>query len=220
MDVKLQIAALYIKNGRLPEALRLARELEQNSPKSPTPLVLKGVVLLAQNNPQGALDAFNAALKLKAGLLDAHRGLGQAYQQLGKTDQAVENYRQALALNDKDVASLNNLAWILGEIRKKPDEALPLASKAEQIAPNSAEVLDTLAWIQYRRGDYADAEKSLARAVERATENGTIRYHLGMTYARLGRKADAVSALRRAAQLDPKLAQSEKIDDLIKQLGG
>jgi cytochrome c-type biogenesis protein CcmH/NrfG len=41
-----------------------------------------------------------------------------------------------------------------------------------------------------------------------------------MTYARLGRKADAVSALRRAAQLDPKLAQSEKIEDLIKQLGG
>ncbi len=41
-----------------------------------------------------------------------------------------------------------------------------------------------------------------------------------MTYARLGRKADAVSALRRAAQLDPKLAQSEKIDELIKQLGG
>ena len=31
---------------------------------------------------------------------------------------------------------------------------------------------------------------------------------------------DAVSALRRAAQLDPKLAQIEKIDDLIKQLGG
>jgi hypothetical protein len=29
-----------------------------------------------------------------------------------------------------------------------------------------------------------------------------------------------VSALRRAAQLDPKLAQSEKIEDVIKQLGG
>jgi Flp pilus assembly protein TadD len=41
-----------------------------------------------------------------------------------------------------------------------------------------------------------------------------------MAYARLGRKAEAVSALRRAAQLDPKLGQTEKIDDLIKQLGG
>jgi len=177
-------------------------------------------VLLAQNNLQGAIDAFNAALKLKSDLPDAHRGLGQAYQQSGQVDQAVESYRRVLALNDKDVVSLNNLAWILAELRKKPDEALPLATKAEQLAPTSAEVLDTLGWIQYRRNAYAEAEKSLARAVEKAPNNGTVRYHLGLTYARLGRNADAVSALRRAAQLDPKLAQSEKIDELIKQLGG
>ncbi len=182
--------------------------------------MLRGVILIAQNNAQGAVDAFNAALKLKSDLLEAHRGLGQAYQQLGQIDRAVESYRRALALNDKDVVSLNNLAWILAELRKKPDEALPLATKAEQFAPGSPEVLDTLGWIQYRRGAYADAEKPLSRAVERAPNSGAIRYHLGMTYARLGRKVDAVSMLRRAAQLDPKLAESEKIDDLIKQLGG
>ncbi len=49
------------------------------------------------------------------------------------------------------MASLNNLAWILADLRKKPDEALPLATKAEQLAPSSPEVLDTLGWIQYRR---------------------------------------------------------------------
>jgi tetratricopeptide (TPR) repeat protein len=177
-------------------------------------------VLLAQRNPQGAVEAFNASIKIKPDLLDAHRGLGQAYQEMGQVDKAVESYRRALAINEKDVASLNNLAWVLAELRKKPDEALPLATKAEQLAPGSPEVLDTLGWIQYRRGAYDDAAKSLSRALERAAGNGTIQYHLGMTYARLGRKADAVSALRRAAQLDPKLAQTEKIEDIIKQLGG
>ncbi len=81
-------------------------------------------------------------------------------------------------------------------------------------------MLDTLGWIQFRRGSFAEVEKSLARAVEKAPNNGTLRYYLGMAYARLGRKVDAVSALRRAAQLDPKLAQSEKIDELIRELGG
>ncbi len=219
-DVKFQVATLYVKSGRLPEALRLARELEQADPKSPAPPLLKGVVMLAQNNPQAAVEAFSAALKLKADLIDAHRGLGQAYQQLVLTDRAMESYRRALAISDKDVASLNNLAWILAEQRNKPDEALPLAIKAEQLAPASPEVLDTLGWIQYRRGAYAEAEKSLTRAAEKSPNNATMRFHLGMTYARLGRKADAVSSLRRAAQLDPKLAQVEKIDDLIKQLGG
>ena len=41
-----------------------------------------------------------------------------------------------------------------------------------------------------------------------------------MTYAKLGKRTDAVSSLRRAAQIDPKLAQAEKIADLIKELGG
>src|SRR5438876_318409 len=220
LDVKLQLGSLYAKTGRLPDALRVARELEQLAPRSPAPPLLKGLVLLSQNNGPGAIEAFNTVLKIKPDTLDAHRGLGQAYQQLGQNDQAVESYRRALALNDKDVASLNNLAWILAEVRKKPDEALPLANKAEQLAPGSPEVLDTLGWIQYRRGAYAEAEKSLSLAADKAPNNATMRYHLGMTYARLGRKADAVSALRRAAQLDPKLGQSEKIDEMIRQLGG
>lgn len=93
-DVKLQVGVLYARAGRLTDALRLARELEQSAPKSPMPTVLKGVVLLAQHNPQGAVEAFNAALKLKPDQIDALRGLGQAYHELGQIDRAVENYRR------------------------------------------------------------------------------------------------------------------------------
>ena len=219
-DVKFQLGLLYSQQGRLPDALRLARELEKSEPKSFAPPLLTGTVLIAQQKPQEAIEAFNSALKLKGDLGEAHRGLGQSYQALNQPDRAAESYQRALALNGKDVASLNNLAWLLSEVRKKPDEALPLATKAEQLAPTSAEVLDTLGWVYYRRGAFPDAEKALLRAVERAPNNGTIRYHLGMTYARLGKKQDAVSALRRAAQLDPKLSDSERIDSVIKELGG
>jgi cytochrome c-type biogenesis protein CcmH/NrfG len=63
-DVKLRMGVLYARTDRLPEALRLARELEKSDPKSPTPPVLRGTVLLAQHNPQGAIEAFNAALSI------------------------------------------------------------------------------------------------------------------------------------------------------------
>lgn len=219
-DLKLQLGAAYMQMGRLGDSLRLAREVRKAEPNSPAPPLLAGLVLVAQRKPQDAIEAFGQALKLKSDLAPAYAGLGQAYQQLDQNDKAVEAYQRAVTLNAKDAISLNNLAWILLEVRKKPDEALPLATKAQQLAPDSPEVLDTLGWVQYRRGAFAEAEKMLLKAVERSPNTGAIQFHLGMTYARLGRRNDAVSTLRRAAQLDAKLAESERIETLVRELGG
>ena len=219
-DVKLELGALYLQQGRLADALRLADELDKALPKRAESQVLRGMVLLAQNQPKPAGEAFSAALARQPGYVDAHRGLAQALEGQGLIDRAIEQYRKTLAIQAKDVVSLNNLAWLLVDKKGKPDEALELATRAGELAPRSAEIADTLGWIQYHRGAYADAEKALARASEQAPNNGQIQYHLGMTYAKLGKKSDAVSTLRRAAQLDPKLSQAEKIPDLIKELGG
>ena len=126
----------------------------------------------------------------------------------------------AATLDGNDVVSLNDLAWLLAEIRNKPDEALPLAEKAEKLAPQLGWVTDTLGWIYYRRGAYAEAEKILLRAAEHAPANGLVQFHLGLTYEKLGRKTDAASALRQAAKLDPKLAEREKVEQRIKGLEG
>jgi len=104
------------------------------------------------------------------------------------------------------------------EIRGRPDEALPLAEKAEQLAPQLGWVIDTVGWIHYKRQSYADAERTLLRAAEKAPANGQVQFHLGLTYQKLGKKSDALSALRRAAKLDPKLAERERIDQIIKGL--
>jgi tetratricopeptide (TPR) repeat protein len=219
-DLKIQLASIYLQMGRLPDALRLAHEVQKAEPKSAGPPLLSGLVLISQQKPQEAIEAFGQALKVKPDLAPAYGGLGQAYQQLNQNDKAVEAYQRALAINDKDPATLNNLAWIFSEVRKKPDEALPLVTKAQQLAPESPEILDTLGWVQYRRGAFAEAEKTLLKAVERSPNTGAIQFHLGMTYSRLGKRNDAISALRRAAQLDPKLGESERIPSLVKELGG
>ena len=219
-DVKYDLGILYAQSGRLPDAMRLAEELAKALPKDPLPLTLKGQILLAQGNVKPAGDAFSAAIALGGNVAAAHRGLAQVQASQGLTDRAIEQYRKALALQDNDPITLNNLAWLLLESKNQPDEALPLATKAYQIAPRSGEIADTLGWIHYRRGAYLDAEKALAQAEQHAPGSAQIKYHLGMTYAKLGKRTDAVSSLRRAAQIDPKLAQAEKIADLIKELGG
>ena len=218
LDVSYELGIAYAGVGRLDEAMGIARHLEQSQPRDPRAALLRGGVLLERRDFAGALAAFEAALKLDPRLADAHRGAGQAYERLRQPARAADAYRRALALKGDDAIAMNNLAWVLAEDLDRPDEALPLAERAVQVAPRSGENLDTLGRIHYRRGNYEKAAELLREATTRLPQNGAIHYHLGLAYAKLGRREDAASALRRASRLDAPLADAQRIEALIKDL--
>ena len=211
------LATLYAQLGRLSDALNLARELQRAEPKSVRPWVLTGALLVAEQNPREAVGAFEKAL---ASMPEASKRTGTrpGIQAPGPERSGRKSYRRALDLNGDDVATLNDLAWLLSEIKKKPEEALPLAQKAERLAPQLPWVSDTLGWIHYRRQSYTDAERVLSQAAERAPSNAVIRFHLGMTYTKLGRIQDAVSALGGPPSSIPSWRNRERIEKLIKEL--
>src|SRR5262249_48009574 len=112
LRVSPNVTGLYGSVGRLPEALTLAGELERREPKSPAAPSLAGWILLAQQTPEAAAEAFRRSLAVKSDYVEAHRGLAQALQSSGQGERAIESYRQALSLNPNDPSSLNNLAWL------------------------------------------------------------------------------------------------------------
>jgi tetratricopeptide (TPR) repeat protein len=218
LDVSYELGLAYASVGRLDEAMGIARQLEQSRARDPRAALLRGGVLLERRDFAAALAAFEAALKVDPRLADAHRGAGQAHEGLGQPVRAADAYRRVLALKGDDTIALNNLAWVLAEGLDRPDEALPLAERAVQLAPRSGEMLDTLGRIHYRRGGYAKAAELLREASTRLPQNGVVHYHLGLAYAKLGRRDDAASALRRASRLDPALAEARQVEALIKDL--
>ena len=85
--------------------------------------------------------------------------------------------------------------------------------------PALAGVLDTLGFVHLQRREYDRAEPVLRQAVELAVSEGTIQYHLGLTYFRMGRRGDAAAWLRRSLQ-DPRLAEAAAARQLLRELGG
>jgi predicted Zn-dependent protease len=81
------------------------------------------------------------------------------------------------------------------------DVALQYAQQARRDLPNSSATADTLAWVYYQKGTYYSARDLLETATKQAPEDASIHYHLGMTYSKLGRKADAVTQLKKAVSL-------------------
>jgi Flp pilus assembly protein TadD len=213
--------------GRYEDGIALTRSIVAAQPKYAPAYVLMGEMLMARSQLPQAIEALSTAARLDPKLTLAHLRLAGAYEQQGNLDAALASYRRALDLNPKDARAYNNVAWILASQGKNLDEALSQARKAEELVrADKAQVaslpgvLDTLGFVHYKRGEYAQAEPLLRQAAELSTKDAQIQYHLGLTYHRLGRKADAETWLRRSLQGGGRFAGAEEARQLLKELGG
>src|SRR5690606_27639905 len=98
------------------------------------------------------------------------------------------------------VGTLNNLAYLLVEDLKRPEEGLPLAERAARLQPRDPQVLDTLGWAQYKAQRVEDAERTLRQSVDfRAL--ATNHYHLAVVLKHRGADAQAREHVNQAIQL-------------------
>ena len=89
---------------------------------------------------------------------------------------AANHYEQVISRQPNNVAALNNLAWLLRE--DDSTRAMELASRARDLAPDNAAVLDTYGWILHLSGKHAEAKALIERALALAPDNAEIRAHL------------------------------------------
>ncbi|EGG99385.1 hypothetical protein imdm_1171 [gamma proteobacterium IMCC2047] len=114
--------------------------------------------------------------------------LAALYQQAKNNQRAIKQY-EIITSNEKNVAALNNLAWLYW--LEKSDKALNNAQQAHQLAPNIAAVIDTYGWIMLHMGDQDEALQLLRKAASKSPSNPDIRYHLAKALAMNGDKAQA-----------------------------
>ncbi|QYU66214.1 tetratricopeptide repeat protein [Leptolyngbya sp. 15MV] len=113
------------------------------------------------------LEGFVASSASDPMKLSALRSLSQAYAAEQNWERFGETTSRGLALAPTDAAFKNNAAYVLLVEQKKPQDALPLAQQAAELAPGDPNVLDTLAAVQWTLGQRDDALRTLSRAVRR-----------------------------------------------------
>ena len=122
---------------------------------------------------------------------------------------AVADYESLLDKmpNNSHVATvLNNLAYLLAENDEKLSEALKYAKRALDMKPNSPGILDTNAYVLLKNGEVSQAAEFLAAALQqyqqyRIAVPAEIYEHKGMIKEKLGAKAEALAAYRRALEM-------------------
>ncbi len=121
----------------------------------------------------------------------------------GHTDLVLTDYTKALQLQPTNVSAMNNLADFLATKRKDFENARFWAQKALALQPASPVVEDTLGWIDYQQGRFADALPFLEKSL-RGMDRPIAHYHLAAAALQVGDAGRANREYQIALKQDPK----------------
>jgi len=147
-----------------------------------------------------AVAVLTEALKAHPRDEDLLYAIGAVLERSGATQQALARMRELLEVNPQNAAAMNFIGYTLAEHGEQLEEAERMVRRALAMHPDSGAYLDSLGWVQFRRGDVVRAASTLERAAELEPDEPTILEHLGDAYGGVSRRDAAVGAYRRALE--------------------
>jgi tetratricopeptide (TPR) repeat protein len=195
----LMLGRALMQMAQYPEAIKQFKAAVALDPQFENTYAL-GMAYLALPDKASAAAVF---AKIAAGLgdtADIHMEFGRAYGESSYPDEAIEEFKKALAKNSK----LPFAHYSLGAayLNRSGDSAFPLAEvefrKELAIRPDDALSYPQLGRIAMSRHDYKEAEFDLKRAAALDPVNPDNYLLLGRLYTDMNRPADAIVALRKA----------------------
>ncbi|HZJ70485.1 MAG TPA: tetratricopeptide repeat protein, partial [Planctomycetota bacterium] len=132
----------------------------------------------------------------------AHRILGTALSEEGRTDEGIREIRIALAQWPDDPAAHNNLGFALAK-QGRADEALAEYAEAVRLDPAEADYRTNLASARLKGGQHDAAIADFREALRFRPDDAEMHANLGKALAVDGRLDEAVSQLREARRLRP-----------------
>ncbi|HUL80365.1 MAG TPA: tetratricopeptide repeat protein [Vicinamibacteria bacterium] len=164
-------------------------------------LVNRAFALHQAGDVEGAVQAYEEAIRLGADGPVVRSNLGAALARLGRYDEAIEEYRRALAADGANVAIRRNLALAYYKAGRM-SEAAREADAVLEAQPGSDPSRVLLADCLFRLGQTARVVELLKPLAERAAPERAVSYLLGMALLAEGRVGEAQTAIDRVLRDD------------------
>jgi tetratricopeptide (TPR) repeat protein len=147
--------------------------------------------------------------KSNAELADEYLAKGNEARQAKNNEEAIANFLKAAQLDPADYESRALLAFTYADDDDTLDEALRWANQSVRVGPTSYYSHVSLAWVQFRRRSYREAENAYRTSLRIAEQNAAgavpaISYELARTLSEERRYNETLPLLQKAIQADPK----------------
>ena len=170
-------------------------------------------VYLRANRLSDAQKTYQFILNLAPHDSEAHFFLGNIYDEQGKRDEAIKEFKAALEFNSEYPDALNSLGYLYAEESINLEEAEEMIKKALTYEPNNGAYIDSLGWVYFKQGRYEEAIRELEQAVG-VLSDPVIYEHLGDAYFKQGNLIEARENWQKSLEVGSKenLQVKEKLE--------
>jgi tetratricopeptide (TPR) repeat protein len=194
------LAMSYVVLGRRDWARPELQKLSQSAPRNPLYLYWTARLDYDDGKYAAAVDGLLQAISLDPRFVKAHDNLGLCYEALGRDDDAMRSYQEAVRLN-REAAPRSpwpplNLGLLLARLDRL-DEAEPLFRESVRLDPRFPQGHYQLGVAFEKTGRTEEAVKELEEAARLEASYAEPQYALARLYRRSGRTEKADRALER-----------------------
>ncbi len=132
----------------------------------------------------------------------AHNNLGSTYSKLGRADEALGHFKEALRLRPHFPEANHNMAHMVA-MSGKLDEAREYFRKAIRLKPDYAEAHNGLGAVFFQQGKLEEALEHFQEAVKREPDYAAAHFNIGVVLERMGKLEEAVLEYRTTLRLNP-----------------
>jgi tetratricopeptide (TPR) repeat protein len=171
---------------RYPEAIVAQQKALALQPDFAQAYAGLGLAYFRQNKLELALEHYRHAVALEPDFLEAHLKIGTLLRKQKHYAEALDTYRTLLRLKPDDPEIHHNLGICYArQVKSDLTAARRYAEAAIRLDPNVASYYNTLALIDFRSGDYLQAEKAIRKALELDPENSNYQHGLKQILGKL-----------------------------------
>jgi len=159
-------------------------------------------LLRESGDDRGAFDVLDAATREYAGVADLWYDHGMAAERLDMIEVVETSLRKVIELKPDHAHAYNALGFSLADRNVRLLEARGYIEQALQLSPDDPFIIDSLGWVQYRLGEFEDAEVSLRRAMA-LKDDPEVVAHLAEVLVKRDKRTEAGDLISKGLRKNP-----------------
>jgi len=201
-EAQLRLTAIDVVSNNIDQAEQRLQDILKKEPMQLDALLMLSTIRLNQQKFQLLLDETKAVFALPRPPAQILFNRAIAFESLKQYDQVEAMLTRLLRFNPNHAEAMNFLAYTYAIQSINLGKAEALVHRALILKPDNGYYLDSLAWIYYKKGDYAKAISTQSIALEKTPDDAIMHEHYGDMLWKNGDQQAARKAWKKAIALN------------------